>query len=290
MKSFERNQKMKRILIYFSLTLAMLCSMGCQKEAAKRTYFSTPQEAANKAKNDLLTVLRSRKEIALGLEEPTIEKSQPANPIRQYQITFEDLAAADSFTALQRNELATVMPLVADGAVATIVAVAKEEAGWKIVSLADKSLSSELDVVRKAAGQQVAMVIYNLPHSGEKVYAAMQPVTAGAGTALYTNYEGFNLREPASAERLLSRTQRNFSESTATTSSVRGWCGKQSLPEWAAWAKNAIGHTIKPLFNFALCGGPLLHFCFWLLLSAHRRTPRLTRRCGWWARNLAAAR
>ena len=37
------------------------------------------------------------------------------------------------------------------------------------------------------------MVIYDLPHSGEKVYAALQPATAGAGTALYTNYTGFTL-------------------------------------------------------------------------------------------------
>ena len=194
---------MKRILIYFGLTMALLCSVGCQKEARQRTYFSTPQEAASKAKNDLLTVLSSRKDIALGLEQQTIEKSQPSTPIRHFQITFEDLASADSFTALRRNELATVVPLVADGTVATVVGVAKDEAGWKIASLADKSLASEVDVVRKAAGPQTQIVIYALPHSGEKVYAAMQPATGGGGTILYTNYTGFNLKEPVAAQRLL---------------------------------------------------------------------------------------
>jgi len=194
---------MKRILIYFSLTLAILCSMGCQKEAGQRTYFSAPQEAANKAKNDLLTLLRSRKDIALGLEQQTIEKSQPAAPVKQYQITFEDLAAADSFIALRRNEMAAVVPLVADGTVATVVEVAKDEAGWKIASLADKGLSSELAVVRNAVGPQAEIVIYDLPHSGERVYAAMQPATGGGGGVLYTNYTGFNLREPVPAERLL---------------------------------------------------------------------------------------
>ena len=194
---------MKRILIYFGLTMALLCSVGCQKKAGQGAYFSTPQEAANKAKSDLLTVLRSRKDIALGLEQQTIEKSQPSTPIRHFQITFEDLASADSFTALRRNELATVVPLVADGAVATVVAVAKDEAGWKIASLADKSLASEVDVVRKAAGPQTQIVIYDLPHSGEKVYAAMQPATGGGGTILYTNYTGFNLKEPVAAQRLL---------------------------------------------------------------------------------------
>jgi len=150
-----------------------------------------------------LTVLRSRKEIALDLEQQTIEKSQPSTPIRQFQITFEDLASADSFTALRKNELATIVPLVADGTVATVVGLAKGEAGWRVASLADKSLASELDVVRKAVGPVAEIAIYNLPHSGEKVYAAMQPATGGGGTILYTNYTGFNLREPVPAERLL---------------------------------------------------------------------------------------
>jgi hypothetical protein len=95
------------------------------------------------------------------------------------------------------------VPLVADGTVATVVAVAKGGAGWKVASLADKSLSSEVDIVRKAAGPQAQIVIYDLPHSGEKVYGAMQPATGGGGTVLYTNYTGFNLGEPVPAERLL---------------------------------------------------------------------------------------
>ena len=194
---------MKRILIYLGLTMTLLCSVGCQKKAAQATYFSTPQEAASKAKNDLLAVLRSRNDIALGFEQQTIEKSQPAAPMLQYQVTFEDLAAADSFNTLRRNALAAVVPLVADGTVATVVGVAKSDAGWKVASLADKSLASEVDVVRKAVGPQAQIVIYDLPHSGEKVYAAMQPATGGGGSVLYTNYTGFNLREPVPAERLL---------------------------------------------------------------------------------------
>src|SRR5438874_6195493 len=176
-EAYRKESKMKRILIYFSLTMAVLFSMGCKKEGGQRSYFSTPQEAANNAKNDLLTVLRSRKDIVLGLEQQTIEKSQPAVPVRQYQITFEDLAAADSFTALRKNDLAIVVPLVADGAVATVVGLAKDEAGWKVASVGDKSLASELEVVRKAAGAQAEIAIYDLPHSGEKLYAAIPPAT-----------------------------------------------------------------------------------------------------------------
>jgi hypothetical protein len=40
----------------------------------------------------------------------------------------------------------------------------------------------------------------------------MKPVTAGGGTALYTNYKGFNLRESASAERLLAVLKQDAAE------------------------------------------------------------------------------
>jgi len=203
---------MRRIFIYFCLTISVLFTMGCKKEAEQRTYFSNPQEAANKAKNDLLIVLRTRKDITLGLEQQTIEKSQPAAAVLQYQITFEDLAAADSFTALRRNELATVVPLIADGTVVTAVSLARSDAGWKVASVADTGLASELDVVRKTAGPQTQIVIYDLPHSGKKVYAAMQPATGGGGTILYTNYAGYNLKEPVPAERLLAVLKQDAAE------------------------------------------------------------------------------
>ena len=209
---------MKQSFVIVGLAVAMLYGIGCErnifvKKESEPTYFSTPQEAANRAKSDLLAVLRSRKEIALGLEPQTIEKSQPATPIKQYQITFEDLVSANAFATLNRNELATVVPLVADDTVATIVEVAKDETGWRVASLADKSLSSELDVVRKAAGPQAGIVIYDLPHSGSKVYGVTQPAAAEpSATLVYTNYTGFDLREAVPAERLLAVLKQDAAE------------------------------------------------------------------------------
>jgi hypothetical protein len=207
------NKKMKRIFLYVGLAAAMLAATGCmKKKSSEPTHFSTPQEAANKAKSDLLEVLRSRKEIALGLDEQTIEKSQPGTPVRQFQVTFEDLLSANTFASLARNELATVVPLVADGTVATVAEVAKADSGWKVASLADKSLSSELDIVQKAAGPQAQIIIYDLPHSGVKVYGVTQPLTAGAGNALYTSYPGFNLREAVPDDRLLAVLKQDAAE------------------------------------------------------------------------------
>jgi hypothetical protein len=205
-------KKMRSTRIYAALAAVMICSTGCKKESERPTYFSTPQEAANKAKSDLLAVLRSNKELTLGLQEQTIENSQPATPIKQYQITFENLSSADSFTALQQNELATVVPLMANDTVATVVEVAKDETGWKAASLADKGLSNELDVVRKTAGSQAQIVVYDLPHSGSKVYGVTQSGAGEAAAMFYTNYPGFNLREAAPADSLLAVLKQDAAE------------------------------------------------------------------------------
>ena len=126
------------------------------------------------------------------------------------------------------------MPLVADDIVATIVEVAKDESGWKVASLADKSLSSELDVVRKAAGPQAGIVIYDLPHSGSKVYGVTQPAGAEpSATLVYTSYTGFDLREAVPAERLLTVLKQDAagtcSETTARISRIESSCVRQRL-------------------------------------------------------------
>src|ERR1051326_5975552 len=177
-EAYPKKSKMKRILICFCLTIAMLC----------------------------------RREFALGFDQQRIENSRPSTPVRQFQITFEDLASANSFTDLRKNELAMIVPLVTDGGVATVVGLAKDERGWKIASLGDKSLSSDLDTIRRATGPQVDIVIYDLPHSGEKVYAAMHAATGGGGTTLYTNYPGFNLRDAVPLERLLPLLKQDAAE------------------------------------------------------------------------------
>jgi hypothetical protein len=89
---------MKRLLVYTSLALTLLCVIACQRNQkdvntnpTEPTFFPTPEEAANKAKTDLLSILRSRKNMNLGVDAAALAKSQPARLIKQYQITFEKL-------------------------------------------------------------------------------------------------------------------------------------------------------------------------------------------------------
>jgi hypothetical protein len=201
---------MKRLFTYTFLTLTLLCAIACEKQQAKTkatgpTFFSTPEEAANKAKSDLLSILRSRKNVDLGVDEAAVEKSQPARLIKHYQITFEQLLNADSaatFGNLAQNEMATVVPFVSDNSVVTIAEVAKDDKGWRVTSLVDQSVSNDLNALRAITGEtsQDEITIYDLPHSAVKVYG----IKKDNSEMFYSDYPGFNVREGVSAERLLS--------------------------------------------------------------------------------------
>ena len=201
---------MKRLFTYTFLTLTLLCASACEKQQAKTkatgpTFFSTPEEAANKAKSDLLSILRSRKNVDLGVDEAAVAKSQPARLIKHYQITFEQLLNADSaatFGNLAQNEMATVVPFVSDNSVVTIAEVAKDDKGWRVTSLVDQSVSNDLNALRAITGEtsQDEITIYDLPHSAVKVYG----IKKDNSEMFYSDYPGFNVREGVSAERLLS--------------------------------------------------------------------------------------
>ena len=212
---------MKRILLPATLIFALSgCEPKEQQMAAgnnKPPSFATVEEAANDAKTDLLTVLRTQKNINLGLDEAAVEKSQPTKPIKHYQITFDELVSADAtiFTKA-RNEIATVVPLVADSKVVTVAGVGKDAEGWRVASVADKGISEDLNLLWRVSqdAAQGSVTIYDLPHSSVRIYA----VTKVGGSiespnvTFYTNYPGFNMQEGVEAQRLLPPLQRDAAE------------------------------------------------------------------------------
>ena len=179
--------------------------------------FPTAEEAARSAKSDLLTVLRTQKHINLGLDETAVEKSAPGKPIKHYQISFDELATADAtIFGKARNEIATVVPLVADNKVVTIVGVGKGESGWSVASIVDKGISDDLNLLwginQNAA--QGSVNIYDLPHSSVRIYAVSTAGASGEAGAVtfYTNYPGLNMQEGVGAERILPVLQHDAAE------------------------------------------------------------------------------
>ena len=212
---------MKHILLPAALIFALVgCEPKEQQMAAgnnKPPPFATVEEAANDAKSDLLTVLRTQKNINLGLDEAAVEKSQPGKPIKHYQITFDELVSAEpTIFTKAGNEIATVVPLVADNKVVTVAGVGKDAEGWRVASVVDKGISDDLNLLWRVSQEasQGSVTIYDLPHSSVRIYA----VTRAGGSIdapnviFYTNYPGFNMQEGVEAQRLLPPLQRDAAE------------------------------------------------------------------------------
>lgn len=207
---------MKYFFIYSFLAVGMIFQAACQKTDeqmgngnGKPTFFATPEEAATKAKSDLLAVLRSARNVSLGLNQSALESSQPARPIQHYQVTFEQLLSGQgaAFSALRGNEMGMVVPFVADNKVVTVAEIGKHEKGWSVASLVDKNVTDELNALRRAAPEaaQGEITIYDLPHSGLKVYEV-------PGGMLHTSYPGFALEQGVPADRLLEVLKRDAAE------------------------------------------------------------------------------
>ena len=153
--------------------------------------------------------MRSARNVSLSLDQAALESSQPAPLMQHYQITFDQLLSAEAaaFSTLRGNEMGMVVPLVAANNVVTVAEIAKHEKGWSVSSLADKNVTEELNAVRRAAPEaaQGGIAIYDLPHSGVKVYEA-------PGGLLHTSYPGFSLAQGVTADRLLEVLRRDAAQ------------------------------------------------------------------------------
>ena len=201
---------MKPLIIYSCFTFVMLWTIACNDQQRpmdnnQPQTFNTPEEAIKKAKEDLLAVLRANKEINVGVDVATLEKAQPGPNVRQVVLNFDQLLTADSaadFSKFIKEDKSTVVPMIADNKVVTIVEVVKDDKGWKVTSLAAKDVADDLSAIHTAIGDtaQQAITIYEVPNLRTRVYGVRRNNTE----LFYTNYGNrFNIREGVQASQLL---------------------------------------------------------------------------------------
>jgi hypothetical protein len=163
-------------------------------------HFPAPDEAVQKAKQDFAAVLSSNKQLDLGVDSATLARSQPGKPVKRVELDFEKLLAADTsagFDALVKSERNTVVPLVADDRVVTIVEVNRDEQGWKVIGLAGKDIADDLTTVRTAFPDAVQsdITLYEVPNLQARVYGVKRNGTE----TLFTSYGNrFSLRKGVS--------------------------------------------------------------------------------------------
>jgi hypothetical protein len=169
----------------------------------EKQIFASAEEAASKARADLLVVLRGEAKLSAGVDAASVERSQPGQPIERYDVSFEKLleaeptAGLDSLVAEGKD---TVVPLVADGNVVTIVQVRRDPAGWRVVGLTGKEIADDLATLRTVVGDPDASItIYEVPNLDARIYRVKQTESDRP----FTRYGGRSLREPMATDALV---------------------------------------------------------------------------------------
>jgi hypothetical protein len=165
--------------------------------------FASAEEAAGKAKADLLAVLQGETKLSAGVDAASVERSQPGKPIERFDVMFEKLLEAEptaGFDSLVAEGKDTVVPLVADGDVVTIVQLRRDSAGWRVVGLAGKEIADDLATLRTVVGDPDASIaIYEVPNLDARIYRVEQT----EGDRPFTRYGGRSLREPMATDALV---------------------------------------------------------------------------------------
>jgi hypothetical protein len=164
-------------------------------DPANTPIYATPTEAANKAKADLLAVLRQQPDINLGVDAETLAAATAGAPIKQQQLDFDRLLQQDSttrFESLVQEALPTVMPLRSEQQVVTVVSIVAVEEGYQLAELAGQALTQDLNRVMAATQVSTEYIeIMQVPNLQATIYA----VNVDGYISYHTRYNGLPIAE-----------------------------------------------------------------------------------------------
>ncbi|MDQ3020804.1 MAG: hypothetical protein M3R36_09575 [Bacteroidota bacterium] len=164
--------------------------------------FNTPDEAAKKGKNDMLSVLKNNKDINLNIEPGKLESSQPGKLVKRVEIDFSKLLKTDSVSSLSelsKSELNTLAPLVAGNEIIGIVEINKVTKGWQVAGLGNRNITTDINVISKSVNQNPGVMditVYEVPNLQIFIYE----VKDTAGSKYFLNDGSNNLREGVSIQ------------------------------------------------------------------------------------------
>lgn len=189
----------------------LFLSAGCDsgqsddKEGAeqqKPRYHASETEAAESAKQDLLSVMEKNNDLKLGVSREDLQNANPGKNVKWMTLNYESLLRIDTntrFSALVGDQMNTVVPMVNNGRVVTVVTLTQQSEGWSVSGLASAWQSEDLNTVRQASGSD-NIVAYEVPNLQGVVYE----VSADGGKQYFARVQDrFSLRQPVADSVLL---------------------------------------------------------------------------------------
>lgn len=196
---------MKSLNIIKSLFVAVVMLLAFTMSAQNNMKEIT--EVANKGKQDLLEVLKSGRDLNLGVSAEELEGASAGTPVKRQVLKFDALMKLDSNSRLsdivdKEASMTSIVPFVKGSEVVTVVEVAEAKGELRLAGLGGMSLSSDLSAVMRASGSK-NITAYEVPNLQTMIYA----VGEDKGVKYYTSFQGNSIRQAVPASLLLPAVQ-----------------------------------------------------------------------------------
>jgi hypothetical protein len=180
----------------FAFVLISFC-MFAQTPAVQMkegNVFATPQAAADKAKNDLIQILETTRDINLGIDLSRLRESTQAPLIKHVMIDFEKLLRLDTITKLSdiaASDKGKVVPFVYRSEVTAIAEISQTEKGWRVSGLGNKAIADELSASGLLLKKEATITLYEVPNLHIMIYGVIEDQVE----RYHLNFERFSIRE-----------------------------------------------------------------------------------------------
>ncbi|TDX91804.1 hypothetical protein [Chryseobacterium daecheongense] len=168
----------------------------------KENNFTSSNDAVNKGKADLISILKTNKEFNLNIDAAALERSKPEAPISVFDVNFEKLLRSDSIAlaSIAEESKKSQTPLVDNTKVVTVISTSKNEKGWQLDEITDNVRASDLTEIKgQFNNMNVPISVFEVPNINATIYE----VNADGRKLYYTKYNGGSLRQPLSEGEIL---------------------------------------------------------------------------------------
>lgn len=180
--------------------------------------FATADDAAKAGQRDMLAAMDK---VNFGIDKNALKSATVGNAISKNEVDWNKLLSADTtatFASIAGSGRATIVPLVNNGSVVTVITLLNKDQQFAIGGLGEKRTSDELNMVwRMTKGGQAGVTIYEVPN----VQATVYEVVMDNEQYYYTTYNGNSIRRPVNMAQLLKvlqtdarRFQKQFGDQT----------------------------------------------------------------------------
>jgi len=153
--------------------------------------FASPEEAAAKAKSDLIELLETQKDLNLQVDIGRLRNAELAGLIQYVEIDFTKLVNTDSVRSLSEitgSEKSMIVPFVLENSVVGTAEVGREGDSWEVIGLNNPAVTNDLNTAGIMRDKNAKVTLYEVPNLQVWIYSVQDDTVE----SYYLNYQNFS--------------------------------------------------------------------------------------------------